>query len=198
MNATGHKLQFQWTGSDLRFYVDNSGPFFSTANFQAGVDTLYNKCVSCGQTPNDKSPTSISNAIQGIYGNRYTEGYNNGYSAGYDASAIGGFLGAEYQLQGSRDVVASFSKYSGIVIICISIGWQYGVGGDLNLSVSPTNYELIYGLSDWTGGTRIGAYISRIVIKTNLDTIPNKEFTIHEDGLNTTIKYYNALVFRAS
>ena len=167
-------------------------------SFQDGVDTLYNKCISCGQTPSSKSPTSISNAIQDIYNNRYNEGYNNGYNAGYDASAIGGFLGAEYQLQGSRDVVASFSKYSGIVIICISIGWQYGGGGDLNLSVSPTNYELIYGLSDWTGGVRFGAYISRIVIKTNLDTIPNKEFTIHEDGLNTTIKYYNALVFRAS
>ena len=163
-------------------------------SFQDGVDTLYNKCVSCGQTPTDKSPTSISNAIQNIYNNRYNEGYKEGYNA----SAIGGFLGAEYSLQGDNAITVSFAKYSGIVVICISIGWQYGVGGDLNLSVSPTDYELIYGLSDWTGGVRFGAYISRIVIKTNLDTIPNKEFTIHEDGLNTSIKYYNALVFRAS
>ena len=51
-------------------------------SFQAGVDTLYNKCVSCGQTPSDKSPTSISNAIQGIYNNRYNEGYNNGRTQG--------------------------------------------------------------------------------------------------------------------
>lgn len=49
--------------------------------FQGGVDTLYNKCVSCGWTPTGKTPTAISNAIQGIYGNRYTEGYNNGVSA---------------------------------------------------------------------------------------------------------------------
>ena len=54
-------------------------------SFQDGVDTLYNKCVSCGQTPNDKSPTSISNAIQSIsnaiqdiYNNRYNEGYEEG------------------------------------------------------------------------------------------------------------------------
>ena len=202
------------------------------SNFQAGVDTLYNKCVSCGWTPTGKTPTHIAEAIQGIYGNRYTEGYNNGrtqgqndvknnpngyglynqsqydnhynegynngYNAGYSASALGGFLGAEYQLQGSRDVVASFSKYSGIVVICISLGWQYGIGGNYNLSITPNNYELIYKDTELTGGSRNGGYIGRIVIKTNLDTISNKEFTIHEDGLNSTIKYYNALVFRAS
>ena len=51
-------------------------------SFQDGVDTLYNKCVSCGQTPTDKSPTSISNAIQDIYNNRYNEGYEEGQSSG--------------------------------------------------------------------------------------------------------------------
>lgn len=35
--------------------------------FQAGVDTLYNQCVSCGATPADKTPTAIANAIQAIY-----------------------------------------------------------------------------------------------------------------------------------
>ena len=47
-------------------------------SFQVGVNTIYNKIVSCGQTPSDKSPTSISNAIQDIYNNRYNEGYNAG------------------------------------------------------------------------------------------------------------------------
>ena len=51
-------------------------------SFQAGVDTLYNKCVSCGWTPTGKTPTHIAEAIQGIYGNRYTEGYNNGRTQG--------------------------------------------------------------------------------------------------------------------
>ena len=47
-------------------------------SFQDGVDTLYNKCVSCGQTPSDKSPTAIANAIQSIYNNRYNEGRAQG------------------------------------------------------------------------------------------------------------------------
>ena len=36
-------------------------------SFQDGVNTLYNKCVSCGVTPSSKTPTAISNAIQSIY-----------------------------------------------------------------------------------------------------------------------------------
>ena len=44
------------------------------SSFQAGVDTLYNKCVSCGSTPSSKTPTDISNAIQSIYTNRYNAG----------------------------------------------------------------------------------------------------------------------------
>ena len=201
--------------------------------FQAGVDTLYNKCVSCGWTPTGKTPTDISNAIQGIYGNRYTEGYNNGrtqgqndeknnpngyglynktqydknynngynagYSAGYDASAIGGFIGQQYSLQNSSIFTISFSDVSGTVVICIILGWQYGIGGNINLSITPNNYELVYKDTDnMTGGSRNGGYIYRIVIKTNLDTVPNKQFTINEDGINSSIKYYNSLVFRAS
>lgn len=51
-------------------------------SFQAGVDTLYNKCSSCGATPSEKTPTAISTAIQTIYNNRYNEGINAG-TAGY-------------------------------------------------------------------------------------------------------------------
>ena len=44
------------------------------SDFQAGVNTLYNKCASCGVTPSSKTPTAISNAIQSIYTNRYNAG----------------------------------------------------------------------------------------------------------------------------
>ena len=47
-------------------------------NFLAGVDTLYNKCKSCGVTPSDKTPTAIVNAIQSIYTNRYNSGRTQG------------------------------------------------------------------------------------------------------------------------
>ena len=57
-------------------------------SFQAGVDTLYDKCVSCGWTPTGKTPTHIAEAIQGIYGNRYTEGYNNGVGATKKGNAV--------------------------------------------------------------------------------------------------------------
>ena len=58
-------------------------------SFQNGVDTLYNKCVSCGSTPSNKTPTAISNSIQSIYNNRYNEGYNNGKQEGIDYGMIG-------------------------------------------------------------------------------------------------------------
>lgn len=83
-------------------------------SFQAGVDTLYSKCSSCGATPSAKTPTAISTAIQTIYNNRYNSGrtqgqndvknspnsyglysksqydqnYNSGYNAGTSAASI--------------------------------------------------------------------------------------------------------------
>lgn len=50
-------------------------------SFQAGVNTLYNKCVSCGVTPSSKTPAVIANAIQVIHDNRYNEGYEDGQNA---------------------------------------------------------------------------------------------------------------------
>ena len=55
------------------------------SSFQTGVDTLYNKCVSCGSTPSAKTPAAISTSIQSIYTNRYNTGYNTGYNAGYSS-----------------------------------------------------------------------------------------------------------------
>lgn len=59
--------------------------------FQAGVDTLYNKCVSRGATPSGKTPTAIAGAIDTIYNNRYSEGYNAGYNAGLSAAPFKGY-----------------------------------------------------------------------------------------------------------
>ena len=44
-----------------------------TNSFQAGVDTLYNKCKSCGSTPSSKTPTAISTAIQKLVETPYTK-----------------------------------------------------------------------------------------------------------------------------
>lgn len=47
-------------------------------SFQDGVNTLYNKCVSCGVTPAAKTPAAIATAIQTIYTNRYNDGKSDG------------------------------------------------------------------------------------------------------------------------
>ena len=71
--GTNHWFSAEWKNSSLQLWIDETN-VFDTANFQAGVDTLYNKCVSCGSTPSSKTPTAISNAIQSIYTNRYNAG----------------------------------------------------------------------------------------------------------------------------
>ena len=53
----------------------------NVSSFQAGVNTLYNKCVNCGVTPSAKTPAAISTSIQSIYTNRYNTGYNAGKTA---------------------------------------------------------------------------------------------------------------------
>lgn len=45
-------------------------------SFQVGVNTLYNKCISCGATPSNKTPTAIASAIMTIYTDRYNAGVN--------------------------------------------------------------------------------------------------------------------------
>ena len=81
-------------------------------SFQDGVNTIYNKIVSCGQTPSDKSPTGIVNSIDpllnkyrgqgqqdvisnpnnyGLYNKtQYDQNYTNGYNAGYSAGQASG------------------------------------------------------------------------------------------------------------
>ena len=58
-------------------------------SFQDGVSTLYNKCVSCGSTPSNKTPTAISQSIEDIYNTRYNEGYEDGNDSGSSGSMVG-------------------------------------------------------------------------------------------------------------
>lgn len=61
-------LQYVWyLRHDLESLNDETESI--KQSFQDGVDTLYNACVSAGQTPTDKSPSSIANAIQQIKDN---------------------------------------------------------------------------------------------------------------------------------
>lgn len=52
----------------------NSDLATAKQSFQAGVDALYNQCVSCGATPTAKTPAAIAAAIQTIFNSRYNAG----------------------------------------------------------------------------------------------------------------------------
>lgn len=87
--------EFKWSGGTAftgwhRVATDTDISALQSS-FQAGVDTLYNKCVSRGATPADETPTAIARAIDTIYNNRYSEGYNAGYNAGLAAAPFKGY-----------------------------------------------------------------------------------------------------------
>lgn len=46
-------------------------------SFQAGVNTLYNKFVSLGVTPSDKTLAAMTNAVQSVYNTGFNAGYLN-------------------------------------------------------------------------------------------------------------------------
>ena len=68
-----HMIEMHWEDG-LQFWVDGGTMVFNTANFQAGVSTLYNKCTQWGVTPSSNSPTDIANAIDTLANNRWEAG----------------------------------------------------------------------------------------------------------------------------
>lgn len=86
-------------------------------SFQAGVDTLYNKCSSCGATPSAKTPTAISTAIQKIY----TDRYNAGLSA---ATLSKCEVLATASNQDQTSLSHTTSKAYKLVICCVGAGDQ--------------------------------------------------------------------------
>ena len=113
MDNSGHSLQFKWTGSDLQFYIDRQGPFFSTANFQAGVSTLYNKCTSWGVTPPSNSPTDIANTIDQIISNHRNQAYSEGYAAGVVAGqgSVAGSYRLDFRVNAHDESVNQWIRY---------------------------------------------------------------------------------------
>ena len=66
------------------------------ANFQHGVDALYNQIVSLGVTPSGKTLDAVKNSISTVSNNSYntgyakgsSDGYNSGYNAGKSSASI--------------------------------------------------------------------------------------------------------------
>lgn len=107
-------------------------------DFQAGVDVLYNKCVSCGATPSAKTPAAISTAIGTIHTNRY----NSGYSAG--------------RTQGRNDVIANPGVY-GLAMYKGDVQQSFypSTNGDSYYTIISPSADVSYSLTAST----LGGYI---------------------------------------
>ena len=121
-------------------------------SFQAGVDTIYNKMVSCGETPSSKSPTDIANKIQQMYDGRYSTGYSIGYNEG--------------RAQGQNDVkgnpnnygLYSKNQYDQNYNNGYNAGFSAGeatFSGEIDLllngSIGSNNATITYNLGQYTG-----------------------------------------------
>ena len=119
------------------------------SSFQAGVDTLYNKCVNCGSTPSSKTPTAIESSIGSIYTNRYNSGYNAGDSAGYTrgynagknsvpSTVTSASVVASKTGDSSTLVTASWTSTKTCVCLCFS-GHLHKITGSYSLIYSSGN-----------------------------------------------------------
>ena len=158
-------------------------------SFQAGVDTLYNRCSSLGSTPTSKTPDAISTSIGNIYTNRYNEGYNNGRNQGQqdvinNPNGFGIVTRSGYSKtssfsqwpdSGRQDYVYinDYPQYRAITASNIKVGIlnsgghgtdDFG-GDDINISVSCNGYDPNTGrVSIWiTGNIRAGNYIICVI-----------------------------------
>ncbi len=92
-------------------------------SFQAGVDTLYNKCKGLGFTPAGKNPGHISDTIDKIYADRYAKGvsdadsrvntdsesYKKGFTDG-KASGVGAKMCYKNEIGDSNAYLNSFTN----------------------------------------------------------------------------------------
>lgn len=79
----------------------------TVSSFQAGVDSLYSKCVSLGVTPSGKTLSAITNALQSISTAGYNTGYSAGNTAGYNTGYSAGISAADNRVNTSS---ASYSN----------------------------------------------------------------------------------------
>ena len=117
------------------------------ANFQHGVDALYNQIVSLGVTPSGKTLDAVKNSISTVSNNSYntgyangkTEGYNNGYSAGQTAGYNSGYSagkadGTVTSVQGVGSANQTISTTAGELYICTGLG--NNVNGNIEWGIS--------------------------------------------------------------
>ena len=118
-------------------------------SFQAGVNTLYSKCVSCGVTPANQTPAVIANAIQVIHDNRYNEGYEDGQNASVPTR----FSAKEvYRNSGWNDGANYTSVFNSELYnkelytsLLVAVREHYGTGGGTETTMNDIRYNPVTG-----------------------------------------------------
>ena len=165
-------------------------------SFQAGVDTIYNKMVSCGETPSSKSPTDIANKIQQMYDGRYSTGYSIGYNEGrtqgqndvkgnpnnyglysknqYDQNYNNGY-NAGFNA-GQQAAAVSFTQTRASQISFYNPGYHY-----FDISASESGYDYLI-VSGWFSGR-----ITSVEVSNSATKVLASKILSTGDGTNTMV-----------
>ena len=130
-------------------------------SFQDGVSTLYNKCVSCGSTPSNKTPTAISQSIEDIYNTRYNEGYTEGKNDGYDQGYDEGIAAAQIE---AIDVFANQGNFGSFN--------TYGLSRSIKFTTPETP----------AGKTLRDVFIRRVYVKNTNQRFGSGTFEVYNDN----------------
>lgn len=174
VGSTGGKVEFRKSGSNpyalSLVYTNSSGAdtFHSLVDsdgsrlwvtpyeleqvknsFQAGVNTLYNKCVSCGVTPANQTPAVIANAIQVIHDNRYNEGYEDGQNASVPTrfSAKEVYRNSGWNDGNNYTSVFNSELYNKELYtsLLVAVREHYGTGGGTETTMNDVRYDPVTG-----------------------------------------------------
>ena len=128
-------------------------------SFQDGVDTLYNACVSAGQTPIDKSPSSIAEAIKAIKasGQNYYRLRVQNIDVNTDRSQANGWIYDAVRVIFDFSSTNTGHRTNGVLRITdetasnTDVYYKSGTGTitDYLLELDPTH---VYKVNMWTGG----------------------------------------------
>ena len=129
------------------------------SNFQDGVDTLYNACISAGQTPIDKSPSSIAEAIKAIKasGQNYYRLRVQNIDVNTDRSQANGWIYDAVRVIFDFSSTNTGHRTNGVLRITdetasnTDVYYKSGTGTitDYLLELDPTH---VYKVNMWTGG----------------------------------------------
>lgn len=167
-------------------YVDAYGNTMRNlkASFQDGVNALRDKCIACGVTPSENSPTGISNAIQTIYNNRYNEGLSASTLSKCEVLATS-------SNQDQISLSCTTSKAYKLIICCVGAGDQGKSlnGGHATASCSGFNVVVSKQFDDVQIGSTKVAFGSHVFYLFNVPSGKKINLNWSYRGIGTIIGF---------